>query len=153
MGADNEVDMPYLLTLKNFEIAIRFLGEKRFLNKDNEVRNIIISEFALTSHDGEREQAAGLYYLWEKIGDNPYVKALLYNAQTDLPDEYHFGLTSDKNRKRLIWAVFRDMDKDEENRAWCKDLLDSVLEEHGYIDIEKVIFNIASLSEIGMLNK
>lgn len=153
VGADNEFDMPYLLTLKNFEIAIRFLGETRFLNSKDEVRNIIISEFALTSHDGEREQAAGLYYLWEKIGDNPYIKALLYNAQTDLPDGYHFGLTSDKNRKRLIWAVFRDMDKNEEDRAWCKDLLDSVLEEHGYIDIDKIIFNIASLSEIRSSNK
>ena len=147
-GADNEFDMPYLLTLKNFEIAIRFLGERRFLNRDENVRNIIVSEFALTAHDGEREQAAGLYYLWEKIEDNPFVKALLYNAQTDLPDGYNFGLTSDKNRKRLIWAVFRDMDKDEVNRAWCKDLLDSVLDEHGYIDIEKVIFNKASISEL-----
>lgn len=146
--AKNDVDMPYLITLKNFEIAIGFLGEKRFLNQDNQVRNIIISEFALTSHDGEREQAAGLYYLWEKIGDNPYIKALLYNSQTDLPDGFNFGLTSDKNRKRLVWAVFKDMDKSEEERAWCKDLLDSVLEEHGYIDINKVIFNIASISEI-----
>ena len=60
---------------------------------------------------------------------------------------------SDKNRKRLIWAVFRDMDKDEETRAWCKDLLDSVLEEYGYINIEKVIFNIASLSELGIAIK
>ncbi|MBO6119880.1 MAG: hypothetical protein J6P02_05390 [Lachnospiraceae bacterium] len=147
VGAKNEVDMPYLLTLKNFEIAINFLAEKRFLNRQNKVRNIIISEFALTSHDGEREQAAGLYYLWEKIENNPYVKAFLYNSQTDLADGYNFGLTSDKNRKRLIWAVFKDMDRENE-RGWCKDLLDEVLEEHGYIDIDTVIFNKASISEL-----
>lgn len=147
VGAKNEVEMPYLLTLKNFEIAISFLAEKRFLNRQNKVRNIIISEFALTSHDGEREQAAGLYYLWEKIENNPYVKAFLYNSQTDLADGYNFGLTSDKNRKRLIWAVFKDMDRENE-RGWCKDLLDEVLEEHGYIDIDTVIFNKASISEL-----
>lgn len=147
VGAKNEVEMPYLLTLKNFEIAINFLAEKRFLNRQNKVRNIIISEFALTSHDGEREQAAGLYYLWEKIENNPYVKAFLYNSQTDLADGYNFGLTSDKNRKRLIWAVFKDMDRENE-RDWCKDLLDEVLEEHGYIDIDTVIFNKASISEL-----
>lgn len=147
VGAKNEVEMPYLLTLKNFEIAINFLAEKRFLNRQNKVRNIIISEFALTSHDGEREQAAGLYYLWEKIENNPYVKAFLYNSQTDLADGYNFGLTSDKNRKRLIWAVFKDMDRENE-RGWCKDLLDEVLEEHGYVDIDTVIFNKASISEL-----
>ena len=146
--AKNEFDMPYLLTLKNFEIAINFLAEKRFLNKDDNLRNIIISEFGLTSHNGERVQAAALYYLWEKIGDNPYIKALLYNAQTDLDDGYHFGLTSNRKRKRLIWAVFKDMDKDEDTRAWCKDLLDSVLEEHGYVDINTVLFTKASASEM-----
>ena len=147
-SAKEEEDMPYLLTLKNFEIAIRFLGEKRFLNKAGNVRNIIISEFALTSHDGERIQAAGLYYLWEKIADNPFIKAFLYNSQTDLADGYNFGLTSDKKRKRLIWAVFRDMDKDEDTRAWCKDLLDSVLEEHGYVDIDTILFVRAIVSEL-----
>ena len=40
------------------------------------------------------------------------------------------------------------MDKDEENSSWCKDLLDSVLDEYGYIDINNVIFNKASVSEI-----
>lgn len=148
VAAKNDEDKPYLLTLKNFEIAINYLAERKFLNKKQELRNIIISEFGITSHDGEREQAAALYYLWEKIKDNPYIKAFLYNAQTDLPDGFNFGLTSDKNRKRLAWAVFRDMDKDEEESMWCKDLLDSVLEEYGYVDIEKVIFNIASISEL-----
>ncbi len=150
--AKDEKEMPYLLTLKNFEIAINFLAEKRFLNKNNMLRNIMISEFALTSHQGEREQAAGLYYLWEKIENNPFIMAFLYNAQTDLPDGFNFGLTSDKNRKRLIWAVFKDMDR-EDDREWCKDLLDAVLEEHGYVDINGVIFSLASLSEATKITK
>ena len=141
-------DRPYFLTLKNFEVAINYLSEKRFLKRGDKVRNIIISEFGLTAHDGEREQAAGLYYAWEKIKDNPLILSFIYNAQTDLPDGYNFGLTSDKKRKRLIWTVFRDMDKDEENSSWCKDLLDSVLDDYGYVDFNKVIFNKASLSEI-----
>ena len=141
-------ERPYFLTLKNFEIAVNYLSEKRFLKKGDKVRNIIISEFGLTAHDGEREQAAGLYYAWEKIKDNPHILSFIYNAQTDLPDGYNFGLTSDKKRKRLIWAVFRDMDKDEENSSWCKDLLDNVLDDYGYVDINTVIFNKASISEI-----
>ncbi len=144
----NKEERPYYITLKNFEIVVHYLAENKFLKKDREMRNIIITEFGLTSHNGEREQAAGLYYAWEKVKDNKYIKALIYNAQTDLEDGYNFGLTSEKKRKRLIWAVFRDMDKDEENSSWCKDLLDSVLDEYGYIDINNVIFNKASVSEI-----
>ena len=147
INTKDEFDKPYLLTLKNFELAINFLAQERFLNEKNSVRNIIISEFGLTSHNGERIQAAGLYYLWEKIENNPFIKALLYNAQTDLPDGFHFGLTSYNKRKRLIWAVFRDMDRDYENRAWCKDLLDTVLEENGYVDIKGALFKKASVSE------
>ncbi len=67
-------ERPYLLTLKNFEIIIPFLADKRFLKKDGTIRNIIITEFVLTSDDGERLQAAGLYYLWEKIKDNELLK-------------------------------------------------------------------------------
>ena len=140
-------DYPYMLTLKNFEIALIYLSEERFLNSKGKTRNVIVSEFALTSHTGEREQAAGLYYMWEKMEKYPQIQALLYNSQTDLNDGYNFGLTSDKKRKRLIWAVFRDMDRDEDDRAWCKDLLDEVLDENGYVDIDTVLFNKASLSE------
>lgn len=147
-NSKNREERPYFLTLKNFEIAVNYMAEKRFLKKGDKIRNIIISEFGLTSHDGEREQAAGLYYAWEKIKDNPYILSFIYNAQTDLNDGYNFGLTSNKKRKRLIWAVFRDMDKDKEDSAWCKDLLDSVLDEYGYIDINTVVFNKASISEI-----
>ncbi len=140
-------ERPYYITLKNFEIVVNYMAEKRFLKKGDKIRNIIISEFGLTSHNGEREQAAGLYYAWEKIKDNPYILSFIYNAQTDLNDGYNFGLTSDKKRKRLIWAVFKDMDKEDES-AWCKDLLDEVLDEYGYVDFDKVLFTKASLSEM-----
>ena len=143
----DDKEKPFLLTLKNFEICINYLADKQFLNKDGNVRNIIISEFALTSHNGERIQAAGLYYMWKKIADNPFIKALLYNAQTDVEDGFNFGLTSDKNKKRLCWAVFKDMDREDENE-WCKDLLDTVLDEYGYVDINNIIINKASVSEI-----
>ena len=137
-NAKEKKDRPYLITLKNFEVAIEFLAQKRFLKKNNEMRNIIISEFGLTSHDGEEIQAAALYYLWEKIRDNPFIKFFLYNAQTDVGDGYHFGLTSDKKKKRLIWAVFKDMDRIDEF-LWCKDLLDRVLLENGYKDENGII--------------
>ena len=146
--SDIEDERPYYLTLKNCDLAIHYLNEKQFLNIKNEPRKIIISEFGLTSHNGQREQAAGLYYLWEKMSHIPNVIAIIYNAQTDLQDGYNFGLTSDKNKKRLIWTVFRDMDKDEDDSKWCKDLLDDVLDEYGYVDINTIVFSKASASEI-----
>ena len=39
------------------------------------------------------------------------------------------------------------MDKEDES-AWCKDLLDEVLDEYGYVDFDKVLFTKASLSEM-----
>lgn len=144
--AKDDNDRPYYMTLKNFEIVIEYLKNSAFLTKDKEVRNIIISEFGITANDGERLQAAALYYLWQKIENNDYVKCLLYYSLNDL-DDYRFGLISNKNRKRIIWALFKDMDRPDEN-AWCKDLLDEVLEEHGLMQIDKYFFKIASVSEI-----
>lgn len=142
-----EENRPYLTTIKNFEVALQHLSEKRFLRTDNSVRNIIISEIGISSHDGEEKQAAGLYYLWEKIKDNNLIKFFLYNAQTDVPDGLNCGLVSDKKRKRLSWTVFRDMDKEEQG-AWCKDLLDRVLEENGYVDVSGILVQIATESEV-----
>lgn len=135
-----------LLALKNFEVFFTYFNEKRYLRKDGTIRNVIISEFGVTSNESERLQAAGLYYMWEKIKDNPYIKCLLYNSQTDL-DTNHFGLIKENKRKKLSWAVFKDMDRPDEY-VWCKDLLDDVLDEYGYIDVNGLIFNKASLSEL-----
>lgn len=148
--AKEEKERPYLLTLKNLDLAVNYLAQDHFLKKDKSVRNIIISEFGLTSKDGERVQAAALYYLWEKIKDNPLIKCFIYTSQTDL-DDYKFGLTSDKGKKRLIWAVFKDMDRDDEN-AWCKDLLDAVLDENDYVDFQTFLFPKASFSELSKGN-
>lgn len=144
---DDELQKPYLTTLKNFEIAIEFMRDKKFLRPDETMRNIIISEFGVTSLNGEREQAAALFYMWEKIEKYEEIKLFLYNAQVDLPDGYHFGLTSDKRKRRLAWAVFKDMDRKDEN-AWCKDLLDSVLYEHGYFDVDGVILSQEQVDEL-----
>ena len=124
----------YYLTYNNFEVALEYLSEYKFRKNDKNMRNIIISETGVTSHSGEDIQAAGIYFLWEKVRDNPLISALLYNAQTDVPDGFDFGLSNTKNKKRLSWAVFKDMDRENEN-AWCKDLLDNVLERYGYVDV------------------
>lgn len=143
-----EEDRPYFLTSKNFEIIIDYLNERRFLLKNKKPRRIIISELGFTSHNGEEIQAAGIYYVWKKaMKYKDRIDAFLYNAQTDLSDEYNFGLTSDKNRKRLAWVVFRDMDKDLEYN-WCQDLLDRVLEEHGYAEDNCNLYKISTASEI-----
>ena len=39
------------------------------------------------------------------------------------------------------------MDKPDEY-IWCKDLLDEVLDEYGYVDIDGVVINKASLSSL-----
>lgn len=134
----NEKEHAMLLTLKNFEVALAFINSKEFLYKGKEARKVIISEFGLTSHDGEEIQAAGLYYLWQKICKYEQIVALLYNAQTDLPDGYNFGLSTVDNKKRLIWAVFKDMDNPSAN-GWCKDLLDRILLDNGYINEDTIL--------------
>lgn len=139
-------EKPYLITLKNFDIAIELLAEPRFLTKDKKVRNIIISEFGVTANQGEDVQAAGIYYLWEKIRDNPFIKAFHYNAQTYLEDGFNLSLVNKNGRKRLAWVVFKDMDRQDESR-WCKDLLDTVLEKHGYKDNLGIIEEIKKESE------
>ena len=149
-GYDNsspiDTEQLMLLTLKNFEVFFKYFTDARYLKNDGTIRNVIISEFGVTSNENERLQAAGIYYMWEKIKDNPFIKCLLYNAQTDL-DSNHFGLVRGNLRKKISWAVFKDMDRPGEY-IWCKDLLDEVLDEYGYVDVRGRIFNKASESEI-----
>ena len=52
-------------------------------------------------------------------------------------------------KKRLAWAVFKDMDREGEN-AWCKDLLDDVLSETNFIDINGVLITKSSASELAI---
>ena len=139
-------ERPCYLALKNLDFAVNFMAQGPYLRNDGTIRNIIISEFGLTVHDGERIQAAALYYLWEKIRDNPYIKCFLYNSQMDL-DEFEVGLSDKNGKRRLAWAVFKDMDRDGEN-AWCKDLLDDVLSDTNFVDINGILITKASASEL-----
>ncbi len=139
-------ERPCYLALKNLDYAVTFMARPEFLRKDGSLRNIIISEFGLSVHDGERIQAAALYFLWEKIRDNPYIKCFLYNSQMDL-DDFQFGLSDVNGKKRLAWAVFKDMDREYEN-AWCKDLLDDVLSDTNYVDFNGMLISRSSASEI-----
>lgn len=145
-NAENDKERPYLLTACNFDIAIKYLNDPKFYYMGLYPRKLIISELGFTANNGEEIQAAGLYYVWEKVCKYDQIIALLYNAQTDVETKYHFGLTSDKKRKRLIWTVFRDMDRGED-AIWCKDLLDRILEEKGYVDIDGFIFKKEELEE------
>lgn len=145
-NATYDKNRPCYLVLKNLDYSVAFMAKPEFLKKDGSIRNIIVSEFGLTVHDGERIQAAAMYFLWEKIRDNPYIKCFLYNSQLDL-DDFQFGLSDVNGKKRLAWAVFKDMDREGEN-AWCKDLLDDVLESTPYADVNGMLVNRASLSEL-----
>ena len=139
-------ERPCYLVLKNLDYAVTFMAKHQFLKPDGNVRNIIVSEFGVTSNNGEMMQAAGLYFLWEKTRDNPFIKFLLYYSELDL-DDFHFGLSDQNGKKRLAWAVFKDMDKDDEN-AWCKDLLDDILKDTNYADVNGMLITRASLSEL-----
>ncbi len=139
-------DRPCILALRNLDYSVAYMSQKEFLRKDGTLRNIIISEIGLSANDGERIQAAALYFLWEKIKDNPYIKCLLYFSEIDL-DEHNFGLSDESGKKRLAWAVFKDMDREDES-AWCKDLLDDVLSETSYVDIGGFLIPRASASEL-----
>ena len=62
-------------------------------------------------------------------------------------DDFQFGLSDVNGKKRLAWAVFKDMDREYEN-AWCKDLLDDVLSDTNYVDFNGMLISRSSASEI-----
>jgi hypothetical protein len=109
------------ITFKNLEVLTQFLerGELRF---GGEPRRVILSEqgfHAPEREHGERDQAAGFAYAWQKVQSLPGIDALILHRHVDHAHEggLNLGLWTRRadsvctpERQRALYDVFRDCD-------------------------------------------
>ncbi|MCB1209008.1 MAG: hypothetical protein KDK97_06760 [Verrucomicrobiales bacterium] len=110
-------DTPHI-TFKNLEVACKVMEKPEWL-WEGKPRRIILSEqglHCLKSPEGERLQAAGFAYVWEKVCRQDGIDALIWHRQVDHAKEggLRLGLWENKpgtivtpGKKRPIWELFR----------------------------------------------
>lgn len=126
--ASNIVDTN-LITMKNIDVLTRYIHRTPFLNKDGEVRSVIVSGIGYTSDSNiygncEALQAASIVYSYYKAEMNEDIDMYIYGYLNDEEDsKYSFGINS-----KHAYDVFRIMDS--------KDAIDSLSYICDIIDIE-----------------
>jgi hypothetical protein len=110
-------DAPHL-TFKNLEVACRHM-EKPELQWHGTPRRIILSEqgiHCLATPEGEKLQAAGFVYAWEKVSRMEGIDALIWHRQVDHAHEGGLrlglwenkpGSIADPGRPRMIHGLFK----------------------------------------------
>ena len=110
-------DSPHI-TFKNLEVACKHMQKPELLWQGRP-RRIILSEqgiHCLPSPDGERLQAAGFAYAWEKVIRQDGIDALIWHRHVDHAHEggLRLGLCENKpgtinepGRKRPIYSLFQ----------------------------------------------
>ena len=118
-----------MVNFANLAVLTNYMHRPELLNKEGEVRHIILSEEGFTSQSitrGECQelQAAAFAYAYYIADSNPDIDAFILSRQIDAPSEAAlscaFGLwttdsTTDNNitpaRRKYIWPVFKNIDK------------------------------------------
>jgi hypothetical protein len=110
-------DSPHV-TFKNLEVLGRFLDRPE-LQFAGERRRVILSEqgiHCLDSPEGERLQAAGFVYAWNRVAEQPWIDALIWHRHVDHAHEGGLrlglyenerGTISRPGRKRRIYDLFQ----------------------------------------------
>jgi hypothetical protein len=110
-------DSPHV-TFRNLEVLGRFLDqpELQFAGKR---RRVILSEqgiHCLDSPEGDRLQAAGFVYAWNRVAEQPWIDALIWHRHVDHAHEGGLrlglyanepGTIANPGRKRLIYDLFQ----------------------------------------------
>ncbi len=108
-----ESDAKYL-SIMNLGVLTDFLKQDKYLNQNNEVRSITITELGFTSLYGEKLQAAAFAYCYYIVDANPYIDAFIMNRQTDAPEEIKqglaFGIYNYDQSEKYIKEVFQYID-------------------------------------------
>ena len=130
------VDTP-MVSMHNLYIVTDYMCGERFLDKDGNVRSIILSEEGFTSTSGESVQAAAYAYAYYIAANNQYIDGFMISRQTDSGQEASqgmaFGLTSSSGAHKQVYNVFKHI-----NQA----------DGHTYTDFALSIIGVDSWSEI-----
>ena len=116
-----------VVNFKNLHVLTDYFQRPELLNREGEVRHIILSEQGFTSKSPsrgnvEKEQAAAFAYAYFLVDSNPYIDSFILSRQVDNPHEASlsmaFGLWTSRpgsevitgfDRKR-IYPIFQVID-------------------------------------------
>lgn len=132
-----------IVNFANLHVLTDYMGRSQLLDRQGEVRHIILSEQGFTSKsatrgDVEYIQAAALAYAFYIADSNPYIDAVLMHRQVDNVSEVNayvaVGLwecdmnspgTVKATMRKKAWEVFKNMDskKSLETNAFAKEII------------------------------
>lgn len=111
----NAIDLPdaQIINMNNIHVLTDFMQTKEFLNSDENVRSIILSEqgFHATNEDIQAEMVEKAY----KIAlENPYIDIFFLSRERDLGEvhanrEMQFGLMDKSGNKRKAYEVYKNL--------------------------------------------
>lgn len=103
-----------IITPMNLSVVTDMLAEDEMLDTSENVRNIAITEFGITSTHGEKLQAAAFAYCYYIIENNEYIDSFLLNRQIDSLEEIRtgmaLGLYKTNRTPKLIAEVYANVD-------------------------------------------
>lgn len=103
-----------VLTPMNLSVLTDLMKENDFLDTNQNVRKIAVTELGFSSKAGEKLQAAAFAYCYYILDNNEYIDSFLMNRETDDADSLKSGLAlgiynSDYSEK-YITDVFKNID-------------------------------------------
>ncbi|MBR4768849.1 MAG: hypothetical protein IK088_07725, partial [Lachnospiraceae bacterium] len=107
-----------MISMQNIEVLINYMKQSQYLNRNGDVRSIMITELGYTSSgNGTQElQAAAIAYAYYKVEHYADLDGLLLNRQTDDSTEIAQGLstgvTTLSGAHKLSYDVYKYMDTD-----------------------------------------
>lgn len=103
-----------VVTPMNLSTLTSVLTKKEFLDTNNEVRSIGVTELGFSSREDEDAQAAAFAYCYYIIEDNEYIDTFLLNRQHDdlgaLESGLSLGIYNYDYSKKKIADVFKNID-------------------------------------------
>ncbi|MCR5674798.1 MAG: hypothetical protein K6G16_03730 [Lachnospiraceae bacterium] len=103
------------ITMKNIGIVTDYLHQDRFLNRNGEVRSVILSEQGFSSTAGQDLQAAAIAYAYKIAAANPDIDYFIYARETDHPVEIAqnlaLGINNTGGGHKKSYNVYKHVDR------------------------------------------